>query len=86
MGTQRGTVRHPLTLLTPTTRLFNMKSSWIFDASREDDNTVTMTLENGNKYAIEGMSDDTLRQWQDSDSAGKFFNEDIVLNHTIQRL
>lgn len=65
-----------------------MKSSWIFDTARSatNSNDVIMTLENGNNYRVEGVPNDTLRDWQQADSAGSFFNANIRTQHTVTKM
>lgn len=65
-----------------------MKSSWIFDTARSATNSdnVIMTLENGNNYIVADVQEDTLREWQQADSAGSFFNANIRDQHTVTKM
>ena len=65
-----------------------MKSSWIFDTARSATNSdnVIMTLENGNNYLVADVQDDTLREWQQADSAGSFFNANIRDQHIVTKM
>ena len=65
-----------------------MNSSWIFDTARSATNSddVIMTLENGKNYLVESVSDDTLRDWQQADSAGSYFNANIRAQHTVTEM
>jgi hypothetical protein len=65
-----------------------MNSSWIFDTARSTSNSddVVMTLENGKNYLVEDVSNDTLRDWQQADSAGSFFNASIRSQHTVTKM
>jgi hypothetical protein len=51
-------------------------SSWIADIRSSADG-AEMTLHNGSKYLIYGVSDYTLQQWKDSSSLGKFYNQNL---------
>jgi len=63
-----------------------MHSSWIHDAERNGDGSVTMTLENGRVYRVEDVPAATFNRWQSADSAGKFFSDNIRGKNSVWRV
>lgn len=54
-----------------------MNSSWLADASRGIDGTVTMQTNRGNTYKIQRVPLGVYNEWRNAASAGKFFNTNI---------
>jgi len=54
-----------------------MNSSWLADASRGIDGTVTMQTNRGDVYKIQRVPLSVYNEWRSAGSAGKFFNANI---------
>ena len=54
-----------------------MTSSWIESVSHDGADTVVMTLRNGTSYEISDISESTVNDWENADSAGRYHNSQI---------
>ena len=62
-------------------------SSWIEDlAYDESSDGVIMSLNNGNQYLVNNMSEDDFMFWLQSDSKGKHWHTYIRDLHNVDRL
>ena len=62
-------------------------SSWIEDLTYDEANGGTiMSLNNGNQYLVNGMSEDDFTFWLESDSKGKHWHAYIRDLHNVDRL
>ena len=63
-----------------------VKSTWITDlVYTRSTKTLTMTLNNGKRYAIKGISRQSFERWKDSESKGKYFHQHIRDKFNINR-
>lgn len=60
-------------------------SSWIADLEYIGENVVMMTLNNGRRYRILGISEGLFRQWVSAPSKGKFWHSHIRGNYRASR-
>ena len=63
-----------------------VESSWITDITLADDGSVTVALNDGKRYSVEGVGDAVYQQWMNAPSKGKFFHEQIKDNYEVRRL
>lgn len=63
-----------------------VESSWITDITLADDGSVTIALNDGKRYSVEGLGDAVYQQWIAAPSKGRFFHEQIKDNYQVRRL
>jgi hypothetical protein len=63
----------------------SVMSSWIADL-RFLDGSVILTLNNGRRYRVIGLSPGMFRQWVKAPSKGKFWHSNIRGNYRVSRL
>ncbi len=63
-----------------------VQSTWIADLSfNRPKLLLTMTLSNGKKFAVHGISRSIFEKWTNAPSKGTYFHEYISGNHKIVR-
>lgn len=62
-------------------------STWITDLAYNRKNKIlTMTLNNGRQFAIEGISRQSFDRWKSSPSKGQYFHQHIRDHFPIKRI
>ena len=63
-------------------------SSWITDLTLNSGSSgnVTMALNNGRRYSIQGLGQQLFQAWLQSQSKGKFWHQNIRNQYRVTRL